>query len=161
MKYTHLAQVIIKQIGALQTIWTNCLQFKNMTLTITILNVRNSMLYSREKDPRGALYGYPVQTDSLQYSFIVDRDSQFDYLIDIILKRFVNYFGLLLHKILDVNGKLVHPEKLKYNNWFEYRRENAGAFPASQLPVRRTKSNLQFGNRKNQFERYHCPAIRR
>jgi HNH endonuclease len=112
INYTHLAEVIIKQIRALQTIWNKCLQFKNMTLTITILNVRNSMLYSRENDPRGALYGYPVQTDNLQYSFIVDKDFQFDYLIDIILKRFVNYFGLVLHKILDVNGKLVRPEKI-------------------------------------------------
>lgn len=97
----------------MQTIWTKCLQFKNMTLTITILNIRNSILYSREKDARGALYGYPVQTDSLRHSFIVDKDSQFDYLIDIILKRFVNYFGLVLHKIFDVNGKVVRPEKLK------------------------------------------------
>lgn len=112
IRYTHLAQVITKQIEALQTIWTRCLQFKNMTLTIAILNTRNSMLYSREKDPRGALYGCPVQTDNLQYSFIVDKDSQLDHLIDIILKRFVNYFGLVLHKIFDVNGMLVRPEKL-------------------------------------------------
>jgi len=92
IRYSHLAKVIIKQIEALKTIWTKCLQFKNMTLTITILNTRNSMLYSREKDPRGALYGYSVRTDNLQYSFIDDRDSQSDHLIDIILKRFVNCF---------------------------------------------------------------------
>ncbi|MDL2124552.1 MAG: HNH endonuclease [Deltaproteobacteria bacterium] len=112
IKYTYLALVITKQLETLKIIWTKCLQFKNMTLTITILNTRNSMLYSRERDPRGALYGYPVQTDRLQYCFIVDRYSELDHLIDIILKRFVNYFGLVLHNILDHNGKFVRPEKL-------------------------------------------------
>ena len=112
IRYTHLAHVITSQLEALKIIWTKCLQFKNMALTISILNSRNSMLYSREGDPRGALYGYPVTADRLQYSFIIDRDSELDYLIDIVLKRFANYFGLVLHNILDHRGKFVCPEKL-------------------------------------------------
>ena len=112
IRYTHLALVITKQLEALKNIWDRCLQFKNMTLTTTILNSRNSMLYSRKGDPRGALYGYPVQTDSLQYCFIVDRNSELDHLIDIILKRFANYFGLVLHSILDHEGEFVGPEKV-------------------------------------------------
>ena len=112
IRYTHLALVITKQLEALKNIWSKCLQFKNMTLTITILNCRNLMMYSREGDPRGALYGYPVQTDRLQYCFIVDRNSELDNLIDIILKRFANYFGLVLHNILDHEGNFVRPEKL-------------------------------------------------
>jgi len=113
IRYTHLAIVIAKQIEALQKIWINCLQFKNMTLTIHIINTRDCMLYSRKKDPRGALYGYPVQTDNLDYSFIVDKNSQLDNLIEIILKRFVNYFGLVLHEIFDNKRKFVRPEKLQ------------------------------------------------
>jgi hypothetical protein len=70
------------------------------------------MLYSRKGDPRGALYGYPVQTDNLQFCFIVDRDSELEHLIDIILKRFVNYFGLVLHEICNEEGELLRPEKL-------------------------------------------------
>lgn len=112
IRYTHLALVITKQLEALKNIWNRCLHFKNMTLTTTILNSRNSMLYSRKGDPRRALYGYPVQTDRLQYCFIVDRNSELDNLINIILKRFANYFGLVLHKILDHEGEFVRPEKL-------------------------------------------------
>lgn len=112
IRYTHLAEVITKQIEALQKIWIKCLQFKNMTLTITILNTHNSILFSREKDWGGALYGYPVQTDNLHYSFIVDKNFQFENLIEIILKRFVNYFGLVLHKIFNEKGEFVRPEKL-------------------------------------------------
>jgi len=112
IRYTHFAMVIVKQLEALKNIWNRCLKFKNMTLTTSILNIRNCMLYSRERDPRGDLLGYPVRTDRLQYSFVVDRNIQLDQLKEIILKRFTNYFGLVLHKIVDSDGKFVRPEKL-------------------------------------------------
>ena len=112
IRYTHLAEVVKKQIEALQKIWSICLQFKNMTLTISILNTRNAILFSREKDPRGALYGYPVNADNLCYSIIIDKNFPANDFIEIILKRLVNYFGLVLLKMYNEKGEFVRPEKL-------------------------------------------------
>lgn len=112
IRYTHLAEIVKKQIEALQKIWNKCLQFKNMTLTINILNSRNAILFSREKDSRGALYGYPVNTDNLCYSTIIDKNCPANDLIEIILKRLVNYFGLVLSRIYNERGEFVRPEKL-------------------------------------------------
>ena len=109
IRYSHLAEVITKELKALCEIWTNCLQFKNMTLTISILNTGNLLLFSREKDPRGALYGYPIQSDNLNFSFIIDKADNYENLNGKILKRFVNNFGLVLHEIYNAKGQFVRP----------------------------------------------------
>jgi hypothetical protein len=112
IRYTHLAEVITRQIVALKAMWINCLQFKNMTLTVEVLNTRETLLYSREKEWGGALYGYLVQSDKLPYSFVVDRNFESKELIETCLKRLVNYFGLVLDEILNNNGKLIRPRRI-------------------------------------------------
>lgn len=112
IRYTHLAEVITKQITALKAMWINCLQFKNMTLTVEVLNTRETLLYSREKEWGGALYGYPVQSDKLHYSTVLDRSFETKELIEKCLKRFVNYFGLVLNEILNNKGEFIRPRKI-------------------------------------------------
>ena len=112
IRYTHLAEVITKEVKALYEIWAKCLQFKNMTLTISILNTGNLLLFSREGDSRGALYGYPVQSDKLNYSIIIDKNDQHKTLTEIILKRFVNNFGLVLHELYNAKNEFIRPEKI-------------------------------------------------
>ena len=63
IRYTHLAEVISKQIAAFRAVWTNCLKFKDMTLTIEVLNSRNTLLYSREKE-----WGHPFMV--IQFNLI-------------------------------------------------------------------------------------------
>ena len=46
IRYTHLAEVVKKQIEALQKIWSKCLQFKNMTLTHLLQLLKNSSAIS-------------------------------------------------------------------------------------------------------------------
>lgn len=112
IRYSHLAEVLTTEVKALYEIWAKCLQFKNMTLTISILNTVNLLLFSRERDSRGGLYGFPVQSDELNYSAIIDKSEPQNKLDEIILKRFVNNFGLVLHKIYNEKGEFVRPEKL-------------------------------------------------
>lgn len=112
IRYTHIAEVITRQITALKTMWINCLQFKNMTLTIEMLNIRGTLLFSKEKEWGGALYGHPVQSDSLHYSTVIDRGFETKELVETCLKRFVNYFGLVLDKILNDKGEFIRPRKI-------------------------------------------------
>ncbi len=111
-RYTHLAEVIRKQIYALKTIWINCLRFKNMTFTIQILNTNQTMLFSSIRDRRGGIYGIPVQSNSLRFSLVLDTNFDPDYLIERSLKRYVNYFGLVLDDVFNENGEYIRPRKL-------------------------------------------------
>lgn len=112
IRYTHIAEVITRQITALKKMWINCLQFKNMTLTIEMLNIKGTLLFSKEQNWGGALYGYPVQSDSLHYSTVLDRGFKTEELAETCLKRYVNYFGLVLDEILSEKGELIRPRKI-------------------------------------------------
>jgi len=112
IRYSHLAEVITRQIIALKAMWINCLQFKNMTFTVEVLNTRETLLYSREKEWGGALYGYPVQSNKLHYSFVADRKFEPKELIETCLKRLVTYFGLVLDEMMNNNGELKRPRKI-------------------------------------------------
>jgi hypothetical protein len=83
-----------------------------MTLTVEILNTRDTLLYSREKEWGGALYGFAVQSDKLHYSTVLDRGFETKELAETCLKRFVNYFGLILDEILNDKGKFARPRKI-------------------------------------------------
>jgi hypothetical protein len=111
--YSHFAEVVIKEVEALFEIWNKCLHFKNMTLTISILNTDQLLLFSRERDIRGGLYGYPIQTNHLDYSIIIDKNDQDSALIKTILKRLVNNFGLVLNDVYNEKGEFVCPEKIQ------------------------------------------------
>jgi len=112
IRYTHLAAVITSQTKALKSMWINCLQFKNMTLTIEMLNTRGTCLFSEKRDWDGALYGDPVKSDSLQYSTVLDRGFEPKELVETCLKRFVNYFGLVLDVMLNDKNEFIRPRKI-------------------------------------------------
>lgn len=112
IRYTHVAEVMSNQIKTLKFVWDKCLPFKNMTLTSEIINTHNTLLFSREKEWGGALYGFPVEANSLNHTLVVDKESDVDSLIDLVLKRFVNYFGMVLNQIYTTKGEFCRPKKL-------------------------------------------------
>lgn len=112
IRYTHLAEVMLKQNKALKTIWARHLPFKNMALTFEILNTQNTLLFSRKKEGGGDLYGFPVEANQLNHTLIVDKEFDEKIIIDLILKRFVNYFGMVLNQFYNIKGKFSRPKKL-------------------------------------------------
>ncbi len=112
IRYTHLAEVTKKQIHALKHIWTICLPFKDMTLTTAILNTRNTILYSMEKEWGGAIYGFPVESNELTLTSVINRSIDTDEINESVLKRLVNSFGLILNEIYDAKGEFMRPQKL-------------------------------------------------
>jgi hypothetical protein len=112
IRYTHIAEVVIKQVKALKAIWLNYLPFKNMVLTFEILNTQNTLLFSREKEWGGALYGFPVAANNLKHTLIVEKEFDEKFIIDLVLKRFANYFGMVLDQIYTTKGEFCRPKKL-------------------------------------------------
>lgn len=112
IRYTSLADAIEKGIIGLKTIWSRCLSLKDMTLNIVVLNTSHSIMYSKETNWNGALYGFPVESSLLQHTEIInDKDDTIE-ILNHIIPRFANYFGLVLDKIYDESGNYIRPKKM-------------------------------------------------
>lgn len=112
VRYTDLAECISFQINALFKLWIECLSFKDMLLSSHILNTKNTMLYSRHISFIGHLYGYPVESNLLEIKDIVNRKTSAIDVCELLVKTFVNSFGLVLNHVRDQKGDLVRPDKL-------------------------------------------------
>jgi hypothetical protein len=113
IRYTDLAECVSFQINALFKLWIECLAFKDMLLSSHILNAKNTMLYSKHIDFIGYLYGYPVESNLLEIREIVNRKKSTIEAVELLLKTYVNYFGLVLNQVRDEKGDLVRPNRLK------------------------------------------------
>ncbi len=113
IRYTDLAEVIKEQILVLNNFWGKFLEFKNMTLTIYIENTNNTSLFSKETRFDGDLIGHPITSKNLTHSLILDKDFNPAIFIENVLKRFVNYFGLVLDRVYDDKGEFCRPNKLR------------------------------------------------
>jgi hypothetical protein len=114
IRYTTLAETLAKQVSWLKHIWENCLSFKDMSLNCVILNTSNCRLYSREINFIGAMYGFPIQSPYLHYTDVAHRDKNIQELLENILKRIVNYFGLILDRVYDDKGDYQRPKRMAY-----------------------------------------------
>ena len=70
------------------------------------------MLYSRHISFIGHLYGYPVESNLLEIKDIVNRKTSAIDVCELLVKTFVNSFGLVLNHVRDQKGDLVRPSKL-------------------------------------------------
>jgi hypothetical protein len=57
-------------------------------------------------------YGFPVQSPYLCYTDVVHRDEPTEELLERILKRMVNYFGLVLERTYDDTGAFQMPVRM-------------------------------------------------
>jgi hypothetical protein len=115
IRYTDLAECISFQINALFRLWIECLPFKDMLLSSHILNAKNTMLYSKRITFFGDLYGHPIESNLLEIRDIVNRKTSTTEVCELLLKIYVNYFGLVLNQIRNEKGDLVRPDKLRQN----------------------------------------------
>lgn len=111
VRYTDLAQGIKAGIEGLYFIWKRVLPFKDMTLNIFVINTEHCFLYSREGKWGETVQGYPVESNTLRVSDVIDREETPQMVLESAIKQLVNYFGLVLNQVLDEKGKLIRPEK--------------------------------------------------
>ena len=112
IRYTHVAEAMTNQIKTLKSLWERCLPFKNMTLTLEILNTHETLLFSSEKSYEGGVYGFPVEANNLNHTLIIEKDFDTALVIASVLKRFANYFGMVLDQIYTPEGNFSRPEKI-------------------------------------------------
>ena len=112
LRYTHIAECIINEIGNLKTIWDSFLPFKDMLLTVSIINTTGVRLYTHEAAFFIDSFGAPVTLGNLTYNCVVNKNSNVDNIWETVIKRFVNYFGLILVNVHNESGELMRPRFL-------------------------------------------------
>jgi hypothetical protein len=112
IRYTAVANSIKKEFIQLRNIWKSCLSLKNMMLNIILLNTQDSIMYSKERVGYGPLYGFPVQSEFLRYTNIIEICDDDSELLFLILSRFCNYYGLVLEQLYDDKGEFMRPERV-------------------------------------------------
>ncbi len=113
IRYTVLADTIVKGLIGLKTIWSRCLSLKDMTLNVVALNTSNSIMYSRETTWDGALYGFPVESSFLQHTEIINCEDDIMEVVSHIIPHFTSYFGLMLDNVYDNRGEYTRPKRMR------------------------------------------------
>lgn len=109
--YTDIAACFKTQIENLKDIWDSCLPFNDMLLTTLIKNTHSTRLYSYETTFRRYLTGHKIKSHKLEYSNVINREIKPLALTELVLKRFVNNFGLVLREVFD-GDKFINPKLL-------------------------------------------------
>jgi len=112
LRYTDIAKCFLHQIRALKRIWDKVLPFNDMSITALITNTNSTQLYSRERPYKGPILGSLITSQFLEYSQVVNREISADSIFELIIKRFVNFFGLTLGNVFDQQGHILRPGRL-------------------------------------------------
>lgn len=111
IRYTDIATSILCQLEILKKIWELTLPLNDMLMTVVITNTASTRLYSKEgslKDTLGSL----ITSSKLEYSSVINKDLKVKSVAEAFIKRFVNYFGLILEDVFDEKGTPVRPRFL-------------------------------------------------
>lgn len=98
VRYTDLAESVKAGIETLHIIWNRILPFKDVTLSVYVLNARRCFLYSREDKWGETVQGHPVESEILRIQAVTGRNESAREAFDSVIKQFVNYFGLILSR---------------------------------------------------------------
>jgi len=113
LRYTDIAEIAELGIEWLQRAWNDLLPFNDMTFRCMLATAAQSVLYSRETDWSGGLFGHPVKAQSLRVSEVIARDFVPEELSLFVLRRLVNSYGLILHALKDAKGEYIRPERMR------------------------------------------------
>ncbi len=113
VRYTDIAEAIDRGIAWLCSLWANLLPFEYLEYRCQILNCKNSTLYSYEGDWKEGVIGYPTRSESLIYSEVLSRDTDFEHFSFDVLRWLAKCYGLVLHSRFDQHGKYRRPVTMR------------------------------------------------
>jgi len=113
LRYTDLTEIAKFGLNWLALAWETLLPFNYMTFCGAVVNTASTTLYSREDDRSQGLHGFPVNSTILKYTEVLSRSFDKDTLLLEFLRRIVNSYGLMLHKVFDDKGEYIRPEKMR------------------------------------------------
>lgn len=111
--YYSIVRCFNSQIQCISNIWNAGLPFNDMLLTTVITNTSSTCLNSGHQRPlRGPLLGSKVSSKTLEYNTVISKASDSKLLCEQVVKRFVNYFGLVIDTVFDEKGQILPPRHL-------------------------------------------------
>lgn len=113
IRYTDFAEIANLGINWLFDAWKEILPFNYMTFSGVMVNTSLTTLYSREDRGYRALHGFTVNSPILKYTEVLARSFNKEALLQELLRRLVNSYGLVLHKVSDDKGEFIRPEKMR------------------------------------------------
>jgi hypothetical protein len=113
VRYTDVAEGVELGLTWLWHVWTAILPYTYMSLTVRLINTSNTVLYSRERSWSEALCGFTVTDDHVEYSDVVQRETDVKDVLLSALRRIANAYGLVLSGVHDETGKYVRPERMR------------------------------------------------
>jgi hypothetical protein len=114
LSYTLIAESFACQIEGLIDMWNSGLPFNDMLLTTVITNTRDTCLDSgRQTHAWEPLVGSRAPSGLLEYNTVLTRGIKANLVLECVMKRFANYFGLVLDRLFDENGRFVNPRRLR------------------------------------------------
>lgn len=113
IRYTSVAEVIDSGIAWLEKLWGKLLPFEYMDFRCTILNTRDTTLFSYEDDWQVGVFGHKTRSESLIYKDILSKEHDAFLLTFDVLKWVVNCYGLVLHSKLTRAGEYTRPVSLR------------------------------------------------
>lgn len=113
IRYTDVAEVAEFGLLWLWDVWTDLLPYNYMTLTVRLINTRDTILFSREERFCVGIFGFPVTEGGLEYSEVVARDTSVAEVLLSSLRRLSNAYGLVLNEVHDSNREYIKPEKMR------------------------------------------------
>ena len=109
IRYTDIATSIFNQFENLKKIWELALPLNDMLITVVITSTASTRLFSKEGSLQDTL-GSLITSSKLEYSSVINKESEVKSIAETFIKRFVSYFGLILDDVFDEQGKLVRPK---------------------------------------------------
>lgn len=111
--YSDIVNCFKLQIEGLIGIWRKNLPFNDMLLTTLLTNTESTCLYS-ERETRGyqPILGSKVSLHELEYNTVINKRDDVGLTYELVIRRFVNYFGLVIDTVFDQNGSMIKPRKL-------------------------------------------------
>jgi len=111
--YSDVVDCFSYELQGLSSIWNGGLPFKDMLLTTLVINTSSTCLhYERRDRPGEPPIGSKISSNILEYSIVISKTTDVKSTFESAIKRFVNYFGLVLENLFDENGNIVKPRKL-------------------------------------------------
>jgi hypothetical protein len=114
LRYDDMRNSFISQMEGILNIWSKTLPFNDMLLTVMMTNTTYISLYSGQQTYNGYLLGRPVTSPTLKYSRVINKTEKLQFLQDLVIKRFVNYFGLNINSVVAENGNINLPNILYF-----------------------------------------------
>lgn len=109
--FTYLTCCFQLQIKTLFKFWQSFLPFNDMLIRCIITNTVSTKMHSPEPYD-GDTLGHLLESSSLDYENVVNKDDDHLLISEAIIKRFVNYYGFILNSLYDETGNLNRPDLL-------------------------------------------------